>query len=290
MASDSEDILKSLKRAANAVKKAKGLVITAGAGMSVDSGLPDYRGQEGFWRAYPPLKKMGLKFENMNTPEWFHNDPEFAWGFFGHQYDLYWRTEPHQGFQILKKWAGRMEHGHFVFTSNVDGHFKKSGFNEDTILECHGSINFMQCVGGNDSHEIWPVPEGTHFKVDASTLRAAKPLPMGPHGKNTHPARPNVLMFDDWEWETTRSDKQHIKYQRFLDSLTDSVSDVVVIEIGAGLSIPTVRYTSEGLVTRCPSKRVLIRINPSESMVPDGHISIPLNGLEALQKIDELLQ
>ena len=37
----------------------------AGAGMGVDSGLPDYRGPEGFWRAYPPYRALGLRFEEL---------------------------------------------------------------------------------------------------------------------------------------------------------------------------------------------------------------------------------
>ena len=44
-----------LKKAATTIKNAKALIITAGAGMGVDSGLPDYRGPEGFWKGIPPI-------------------------------------------------------------------------------------------------------------------------------------------------------------------------------------------------------------------------------------------
>ena len=37
----------------------------------VDSGLPDFRGNKGFWKAYPPLKKMGVSFMDMASPLWF---------------------------------------------------------------------------------------------------------------------------------------------------------------------------------------------------------------------------
>ena len=50
---------------------AKSLLIGAGAGMGVDSGLPDFRGSEGFWKAYPPLAKLGIRFEEMANPRWF---------------------------------------------------------------------------------------------------------------------------------------------------------------------------------------------------------------------------
>ena len=43
----------------NLVNEAEAVLITAGAGIGVDSGLPDFRGNEGFWKAYPPIAKLG---------------------------------------------------------------------------------------------------------------------------------------------------------------------------------------------------------------------------------------
>ncbi len=113
----------SLQKAADAIAAADALLIGAGAGMGVDSGLPDFRGAQGFWKAYPAYARLGLRFEALANPHWFENDPTLAWGFYGHRLNLYRATQPHAGFQILRKWAGRMRHGAFVFTSNVDGQF-----------------------------------------------------------------------------------------------------------------------------------------------------------------------
>lgn len=55
----------NFQRAASVIKNAKALVVTAGAGMGVDSGLPDFRGPEGFWKAYPPIKERGLTLPEM---------------------------------------------------------------------------------------------------------------------------------------------------------------------------------------------------------------------------------
>ena len=89
--------------------------------MGVDAGLPDFRGTNGFWRAYPALAKSGIHFEEIASPDTFATDPELAWGFYGHRLNLYRRTEPHEGPRILRKWAAWMPHGAFVNTSNVDG-------------------------------------------------------------------------------------------------------------------------------------------------------------------------
>ena len=56
---------KSITKAANLIHQAKAILVTAGAGIGVDSGLPDFRGQEGFWKVYPPLKEKGLSLPQM---------------------------------------------------------------------------------------------------------------------------------------------------------------------------------------------------------------------------------
>ena len=58
-----------LEQAADLIRHADGMLIGAGAGMGVDSGLPDFRGPEGFWRAYPALREAGLKFSEIASPD-----------------------------------------------------------------------------------------------------------------------------------------------------------------------------------------------------------------------------
>jgi NAD-dependent SIR2 family protein deacetylase len=97
------DIERSILAAARAIESADALIIMAGAGIGVDSGLPNYRGDEGLWRAYPPLKELGMSFESAANPEWFQKDPTMAWGFYGHRQELYRNTKPHHGFTLLKR-------------------------------------------------------------------------------------------------------------------------------------------------------------------------------------------
>src|SRR5438094_9780929 len=93
-----------LQRARRAIADAEAMLIAAGAGMGVDSGLPDFRGPEGFWRTYPAFRGLGLRFEEIANPSWFERDPALAWGFYGHRLNLYRRTQPHEGFAILRRW------------------------------------------------------------------------------------------------------------------------------------------------------------------------------------------
>jgi NAD-dependent SIR2 family protein deacetylase len=182
-----------LKRAAEVVASADALLIGAGAGMGVDSGLPDFRGPQGIWRAYPAYAKLGLRFEQLANPLWFEDDPTLAWGFYGHRLNLYRATQPHAGFQILRKWAGRMRHGAFVFTSNVDGHFQRAGFEPERVLEVHGAIDWLQCTRECGSG-IFETPRvGDELvQLDEQTMRAREPLPTCSSCGAL--ARPNVLM------------------------------------------------------------------------------------------------
>lgn len=271
--------MNSIEQATQIIATSDALVIAAGAGMGVDSGLPDFRGSEGFWRAYPPFAELGLRFEQVANPRWFEHDPELAWGFYGHRFNLYQQTEPHQGFAILHTWAERMARGAFVFTSNVDGHFQKAGFSDEQIYECHGSINHLQC-SEPCSEEIWPATDLEIF-VDEETFRAEESLPRCSHCGVI--ARPNVLMFFDGRWLWNRSEAQRERFETWVAGLQDA--RLTVVECGAGTAIPSVRHFSEGLLKAGAD---LIRINPRESEGPPGTISVSMGAQEALRRIAEI--
>ena len=114
---------KRFEEAAQMIKKARTLIITAGAGMGVDSGLPDYRGEKGFWKSYPMYEPLGINYYDAANPSHFSRDPAFGWGFYAHRIDLYRQTVPHRGFFLLQEWIKRFGMEHFVVTSNVDGQF-----------------------------------------------------------------------------------------------------------------------------------------------------------------------
>lgn len=65
-------------RAAQLIAGADALIVTAGAGMSVDSGLPDFRGDAGLWRAYPALQDAGLSFERLASSAMLAQQPVIA--------------------------------------------------------------------------------------------------------------------------------------------------------------------------------------------------------------------
>ena len=274
---------KTIEKAAKFINEADALFITAGAGIGVDSGLPDFRGNHGFWKAYPPIAKLGISFSQMANPVWFEKNPELAWAFYGHRLNLYRKTKPHKGFKLLLEISRKKKDGYFVFTSNVDGHFQKSGFDSNSIEECHGSIHHFQC-SLPCCDRIWEADEIV-VNVDEKIFKALEPIPKCENCSKI--ARPNILMFGDWSWIGLRTQKQGTMLAQWLEKLQNNHSRLTIIEVGAGEAVPTVRHTSENITFNYNG--TLIRINPRDFYVPEGHIGIQSGALEAIEKIYELL-
>lgn len=260
----------------NHLKNAETILITAGADMGVDSGLPDFRGDKGFWNAYPVAKKLNLDFIDLANPKWFYSNPELAWAFYGHRYELYKNTVPHKGFYMLLSLIKSKDNNYFIFTSNVDGQFQKAGFEENKIIERHGSINYFQCTGACKK-EIWLAD--VNFNIDMDSFRS-KTIPICHKCKAV--ARPNILMFNDFNWTTRRVNAQEQKYNKWLKQNRNK--KMVIIELGAGLTIPTVRYEGEKVARTL--RAALIRINPRDYEIDSKYgYSIPTGALKGLEQI-----
>jgi len=271
----------AVARAAEAIARADGLLVTAGAGMGVDSGLPDFRGDAGFWRAYPPYAKLGLSFADLADPRWFDQDPTLAWGFYGHRLNLYRATKPHEGFGRLRDWVAGRPRGGYVLTSNVDGQFQRAGFDPARVVECHGTIDVWQCQRECGAGLFVAGDVAVH----PQTFRALEPLPVC--ARCGGPARPNVLMFGDAGWDDSRTMAQQRGLERWLVDLGGARARLTIVECGAGTAVPTIRATGEALARRMGA--TLIRINPRESMAPPGSLSIRLAAAEALGRIASIL-
>jgi len=275
----SQSVERNILEATAALTAADALLLTAGAGLGVDSGLPDFRGAAGFWRAYPAIAKLGLSFADMANPAWFDSSPDLAWAFYGHRLNLYRRTVPHRGFAQLLELGARKPLGYYVFTSNVDGQFQKAGFSPERIVECHGSIHHFQCTRPC-TDAIWDASQEL-VRVDEEVFRALPPLPKCRRCGAL--ARPNILMFGDSLWLDQRTNAQEQGFAEWIEELARAAAKLVVIELGAGTAIPTVRWTSERVARH--TRGLLVRINPRECEVPEGHISLPMGATEGISRL-----
>src|SRR5262249_17939971 len=156
------------------------------------------------------------------------------------------RASPHDGFAILKGWAALSPLGAFVVTSNVDGQFRRAGFDPGRIAEVHGTIHSLQCM---QSCGIGIYPSGScRVEVDEATFRAAGPLRSCPRCGAL--ARPNILMFGDLEWDGSHSDAQQRRLDAWLRSVDRARARLAIVECGAGLAVPTIRRFCERTARR----------------------------------------
>jgi NAD-dependent SIR2 family protein deacetylase len=247
--------------------------------MGVDSGLPDFRGPEGFWRAYPPYRRLGLRFEELADPEHFEDDPELAWGFYGHRLALYRRTLPHAGFAVLRRWSTRWPTR--VFTSNVDGAFQAAGFAADEVVECHGAIGALQCC--RPCHDGTWSADGVDVAIDEDTMRARPPLPSCPRCGAV--ARPNILMFGDGSWVPGVHAERMAAHRDWLRAR--DARSLAVVELGAGTAVPTVRRHAE---LASAASGALLRINVREPDVRHGRgVALGSGARATLEALDAAL-
>lgn len=258
------------------IQQADSLIITAGAGMGVDSGLPDFRGNEGMWQHYPALGKLQMAFSDIANPDAFKKNPQLAWGFYGYRLALYRQTEPHLGFSLLKKLGEKFKHSYFAITSNVDGQFQKAGFDKEKIYECHGSIHVLQCMDADDcSPSVWP--NVIEPSIDNNACELISPLPKCKHCGGL--ARPNILMYDDWQWQ----EWPYMQQRQRLEAWLKKIKSPLVIEVGAGVTIPTIRRVSEQL---SGGGQRLIRINPTDATIASQQgVSLNMGGLAGIESV-----
>lgn len=266
------DLEFQVRRALELLKRSDAVVVAAGAGTGVDSGLKVFQGSEGFWKAYPALGRAGIGFTQIASPQAFRDMPERAWGFYGHRLALYRKTRPHQGVKVLGKWGAKNGRELAIYTSNEDGQFQAAGYSENQIVECRGSVHWLQCLDGC-SQDVWPaddfVPE-----VDDEEGVLLNAAPRCRHCGGL--ARPNVLMFNDEGWSPARCREQQARQNEWLAE----VKRPAVFEIGVGAANASVRNFTERLSNAHGAS--LIRINPRDASVRRGlDVPLPMTALEA---------
>lgn len=264
-----------IKETAGLIQKADAMVIFAGAGMGVDSGLEQYRGEDGLWTKALEVNGQPINYYDLMTPLAFKKEPGLAWGLIGYLTEKYMDTDPHEGFVILRELLYSKEY--FIVTSNIDQQFQKAGFSKERIFEFHGSIFRTQC-GERLECGTWETPD---VKLDSENITALPPLPVCPVCNNY--CRPNIHLFDDENFASEISAEQQFRYMEWRSRIESSFNHIVALEIGAGLTIPTIRWYAERFAG---DNYPLIRVNPDDSQSDQSnHYAIPIGAADYLRNI-----
>ena len=205
------DKLSSLHRVGN-------LVVLTGAGISAESGIPTFRGKEGYWvlgsREYQP--------QEMATRAMFTRDPPAVWAWYLYRRGLCRRAAPNAGHRALVDLEYLLGDRFRLVTQNVDGLHIRAGNSPVRTYQIHGSIDRARCADAC-SDEIWPLPEKLGLDKERGQALTADEEALLRCPRCSGWARPHVLWFDEYYDE---------QYYRFDSSIRAAASADVLLVLG----------------------------------------------------------
>ena len=140
-----------IAEAAQLVAEAKQVLVLTGAGISTDSGIPDFRGPDGVWTKHPEAEKASHIDYYMNDPEIRKNNWKLrASG------ELWPNIKPNNGHVALLE-LEKEDKLHTLVTQNVDGLHHAAGTNPEKIVEVHGNVHEAVCLSCEWRDSIDPV-------------------------------------------------------------------------------------------------------------------------------------
>lgn len=131
------------ERAASAQKVA----VLTGAGMSRESGIPTFRGEDGLWKKHRP--------EELASPVAFRKDPILVWEWYDWRRSIVGKAEPHAGHIAIAEMEQFFE-DFLLITQNVDGLHRRAGSRK--LVEIHGCINRAKCTVCGNLFDLLPAP------------------------------------------------------------------------------------------------------------------------------------
>lgn len=168
------------------------ITVLSGAGISAESGIPTFRGPEGYWTVgaaeYHP--------QEMATLRMFRHSPDEVWAWYLYRLGVCRAASPNPGHHALVKIEGLFGERFTLITQNVDGLHLRAGSSPARTFQVHGNIFFMRCAGECGNTAL-PIPGAVPGKARGAKLTATdRELLRCP--KCGGRARPHVLWFDEY--------------------------------------------------------------------------------------------
>ncbi len=167
------------------------ILVLTGAGISAESGIPTFRGPEGFWT----VGSRNFMPEEMARARTFARMPEEVWRWYLHRLVRYGACDPNPAHLALARLEAALPDRFWLVTQNVDGLHIRAGNSIARCCQIHGSIHFMRCAERCGAG-LLPLPEELRLRGDEAEL------PSGWFELLRCPdcdglARPHVLWFDE---------------------------------------------------------------------------------------------
>lgn len=202
-------------------KKSSGRVLVlTGAGISAESGIPTFRGTEGYWvvgsRNYMP--------QEMATNYMFQRSPEEVWRWYLYRFSVCRKVEPNDGHYALVRLERALGNRFLLVTQNIDGLHRRAGSSVERTYCIHGDAAWVRCAS-TCSRELLPLPEFT-VRTKDHQFSAEDQQKLACPGCGGW-LRPHVLWFDECY------DEEYYKFDSSLRAACDANLLLVVGTSGA---------------------------------------------------------
>jgi NAD-dependent deacetylase len=277
---------------AQVLRRSKKVVFLTGAGISAESGIPTFRGADGFWT----IGSETYRPQEMATYEMFGKHPDELWKWYHMRWGICRNASPNPGHfavatleKLIRK---RPDSSFHLITQNIDGLHLAAGSRLETTFQVHGSMNFMRCdeqVEGACCHGIC---EGSQDPEVMAKLRSAKmpwgkewseeeveanPIPTCP--KCGSRCRPHVLWFDEAYNEAWYNQASALE-------AADNADCIVVVGTTLTTGLPS-RIVHNALARKIP----IVNLDPSAAEEPrKGMLNMAAKSGETLPRIIEKLK
>ncbi|MFT7620931.1 MAG: NAD-dependent deacetylase [Myxococcota bacterium] len=236
------------------------IVALTGAGISAESGIPTFRGEEGFWivgsREYRP--------QEMATNAMFQERPDAVWPWYLYRRSICRAAQPNPAHQALVTLERALPDRFLLVTQNVDGLHLRAGNSLERTYQIHGNVDYMRCAAECDpgAHFLLPVPDGLDpWDKDRAITQAEWDVLVCPKcGGRT---RPHVLWFDEYYTE------ELYRYESSIRAASDAALLLIVGTAGA-TNLP-----NQMVQLAARSGAVVVDINPSSN--PFGELADQLS-------------
>ncbi len=235
------------------------VVVLTGAGVSAESGIPTFRGPEGFWtvgsRVYHP--------EEIATEAAFRVMPDEVWRWYLSRLGICRLAEPNAAHRALVDLDHALGAHFLLVTQNVDGLHLRAGSSPERTYQIHGNVDFMRCAGTH-GQELVPMPEGL------PRVMPDEPLPEEVRRRLVCPrcggrTRPHVLWFDEYY------DEELYRYQ---SSLVAAATCSILVTVGTS---GATNLPNQMVVAARRAGALLVDINPDEG--PFAQAALASGGL-----------
>ena len=201
----------------NCIQRQNRLVVLSGAGISAESGIPTFRGPEGYWT----VGSREYRAEEMATFNMFQKQPDEVWQWYLYRLGVCRNAKPNAAHFAVVELEQMLNDRFFLITQNVDGLHLEAGSSTTRTYQIHGNINYMRCAV-ECTDETFNIPNVvTPKSKDQPLSNVERHALRCPHcGGRT---RPHVLWFDEYY------DEAHYRYD---SSIRAAINTDILLIVG----------------------------------------------------------